>query len=129
MEIHRDVPFALEARDGTHVIEVGVRQPYGLERGARAFHLRDNPIRLGAWVDQHALDAHRIRQEIAVLLERPDREAGNRQAHWASHSAVNRTGASAVSSTGDSPSPWCASQRSASSAAMHPVPAAVIACR
>ena len=38
---------------------------------------------------------------------------------------------SAVSSTGGSASetPWCAIQRSASSAAMQPVPAAVMACR
>lgn len=38
---------------------------------------------------------------------------------------------SAVSITGDSASatPWCAIQRSASSAAMHPDPAALIACR
>lgn len=38
-------------------------------------------------------------------------------------SAVSRTGGSAAAT------PWCAIQRSASSAAMHPVPAAVIACR
>src|SRR5690606_18887832 len=39
------------------------------------------------------------------------------------------TGASAVSRSGDSPRPLCASQRSASRAAMQPVPAAVIAWR
>jgi hypothetical protein len=38
-------------------------------------------------------------------------------------------GASAVSRSGDSPIPWWASQRSASRAAMQPVPAAVTAWR
>jgi hypothetical protein len=38
-------------------------------------------------------------------------------------------GASAVSSTGTSPMPRCASQRYASGAAMQPVPAAVTAWR
>src|SRR5687768_6399234 len=127
VEIHGHVPPTLERRDRPNVIDMRMRQPDRLGYGADSVDRPDDALALGAWVDDRTLRRDGIYQEVAVLLKSPDGERGDRPVHVASHSRVNVTGASAVSSTGDSPSPWCASQRSASSAAMHPVPAAVIA--
>src|SRR5215207_5262671 len=127
MQIHRDIPASLHACNAPDMIEVRVREPNRLGRRATLFDAGDNAIGFRARIYDGTAIRVRIDEEIAVLLKRPDREAGNRQAHCVSRSRVRRTGASAVSSTGDSPSPWWASQRSASSAAMQPVPAAVIA--
>ncbi len=124
--------------DTAHVVEVRVREPDGVEREGPRGELAHEALALVTRIDEDGAARDVVGHEEAVGLQRADGErldakGHRRQACEASGggtcSAEATTIASAVSSRGLSPMPWCASQRSASSAAMHPVPALVIACR
>ncbi len=119
-----------DASDAAYMIEVGMGEPDRVKRTAGGGNRGEQGWRLIAGIDEHGFPAVGISEQPAVLLERANGELLQPEGgHGAVASGVSGTGASAVSRTGDSPMPWCASHRSASKAAIQPVPADVIACR
>ena len=95
----------------------------------RAMPALTRPLPLVCQRAQECLtNPQRLQQTLPHLqetTEAPDQPPSVQQ----TAEAPPQTIVSGFSRTGDSPTPWWASQRSASRAAMHPVPAAVMAWR
>src|SRR5687768_11276638 len=146
MQPYRDIPPSFEWGDCADVIHVRVSDPDRFRRPSRFLDFCDDALGLAPRVNDCCAFAFGVADDVAVLLKRADsdlcddhlreppitrgrgaaRRSPGASSTWTRAAA---TGPSAVSRIGDSPMPWCASQRSASSAAMQPVPAEVIACR
>ena len=74
MEINRHVPFPFDRRDRANVIDVGVRDPDGFERGAGMLDRINQALAFTAWIDDDCAFRAVIDQEITVLLKRADRD-------------------------------------------------------
>ena len=98
---HRD-----HASDSTHMIEMRVREPDAIEAATRSIDRSEQRVGLVAWINEDGLSTDGVGNQPAVLLQRTDRQLPERKgAHGNGDSSEAGTGASAVSSTGDSPMP------------------------
>ena len=98
-----------DASDAAYMIEVGMGEPDRVKRTAGGVDRGEQGWRLIAGIDEHGFAAVGISEQPAVFLERANGEL--------------------LQPEGGHGAAWCASHRSASKAAIHPVPADVIACR
>ena len=94
------------ASDSTHMIEMRVRQPNAIEAATHRIDRSEQRLGLVAWINEDGLSTDGVGDQPAVLLQRTDRQLPEREGvHGNGDSSEAGTGASAVSSTGDSPMP------------------------
>lgn len=94
------------ASDSTYMIEVRVREPDAIEAATRSIDRSEQQLGLVAWINEDGLSTDGVGDQPAVLLQRTDRQLPEREGvHGNGDSSEAGTGASAVSSTGDSPMP------------------------
>ncbi len=131
MEPDGDGSLSQNPGNAADMIEVRMCKPDGFEYGTFGVDRGQQPIGIVSRVDEHRFPGCLVNDEPAVLLNSADGNATDNHVQLGVENSCGGSteGGSVMSSTGDSPIPLCASQRSASSAAMQPVPADVIACR
>src|SRR5512140_1865398 len=72
VHVHENGMRAQHPREPAEMVEMRVRQPYALERGARRAQSIIDARRLVAWIDQHRAIGRLVDEEITILLKWSD---------------------------------------------------------
>ena len=79
VQIDRRIPPAFERRHRAHMVNVGVGQQDRRNAVGGRFQSPDNARGLGTGIDHHGVAAWRGAEDVAVGLERADRQARRQQ--------------------------------------------------